>query len=242
MSIMQPFSPSSLAKFVECPARYAGQYVTKTIKFAESEAMRRGSRLHKCLELSCKKSEYFPEWSPEDRPVRDFCLPVIDLAHKLKKAGWSVMVEKDLAIDRQANPTDFFNPKGFLRCKVDLAAFSPDKSRLFIWDWKSGKTLGKPEQLWLNALALMPETGRVPVTAWFVYFDLHQMDKHDFTPPVANLAMCAEDQAGLFAGLKHDVSRLQSAWLNNAWPPTPGRGCRWCEVTDCRHRGENVRS
>ena len=201
--------------------------------------MRRGSRLHKCLETALKSSEPSVGWLPEDQAIRGFCCSILATLQKAMNAGWEVFVEREINIDQAGKEREWFDNSGYLRCKIDVLAIPPAGSPVFIWDWKSGRTPGKRQQLELNALALAQKYGPGPYQGYFVYFDQGRVEHHTIRLPFTNLALVGEKHwAGTeLAPLVRDVRALSEAWITQNWPKTPSpQACRWCEM-DCEHRG-----
>lgn len=234
---MIPISPSNYEKFLACPYQYYGMYVTKEIKFQENEAMRRGTRLHKCLELTLKGSEFSAGWLPEDRAILEFCRPVLDIVRRAMANGWTVYIEYEAAVNRQGQSAGWWKTD-FLRSKIDVVLADLKNQIAMVIDWKSGKTPGKISQFQLNAFSVFPELGIKDYTGYFVYLDQKKIEKHSFTLPFTNLAMVGEDywRSTGFKDLTANVRRLESAWLTGDWPKTPQRGCRWCDM-NCEHKG-----
>ena len=232
---MIPISPSNLAKYRECPYHYSGIYVTKQVKYPENEAMRRGSMLHSCLEQACKQQAV--DWPAKETAVLDYCLPIIGLIHRLMDGGWTVHIEHEAAVNADGSQAGWWQAD-FLRSKIDVAALSPGKDRALLWDWKSGKTPGNPDQFYLNAFSLVPEWGAIPYEAWFVYFDQKRVEQHSIKLPFTNLALVGEShwKGSALEPLVKSVRDLKAAWVTNDWPKTPNRGCRWC-LMDCEYRG-----
>jgi hypothetical protein len=233
---MIPISPSNYQKFLDCPYQYSGVYVTKEIKFQENEAMRRGSRLHKCLELTLKGSELSAGWRDEDQEILNFCQPVLNIVRRAMANDWSVFIEHEAAVNRRGQSAGWWQTD-YLRSKIDVVAADMKNKTAMLVDWKSGKTPGKEAQFVFNAFSLFPELGITDYTGYFIYFDLKKVEKHSISLPFTDLANAGENfwSKTSLKDLVANVRRLEAAWVTHDWPKTPHRGCRWCDM-NCEHK------
>jgi hypothetical protein len=216
-----------MAMFVGCPRRYKAKYVTKEIKFVTSPALERGSKIHTLMERHCRGHDPVG-WPLEESECEASAKKFLEtLAPAEKRAsGWLVGVERELAIDDNFQAVGFWDPNAILRCKVDLMMIPPDKSKVLLVDWKTGKTPGSFQQLIINALCLVPEYGytRNYVGA-FVYLDKGDLELRD-------IDLKDRTHRDKVLGL---LKIIKEAGESDDFPAVEGDGCRWCEIKEkCR--------
>jgi RecB family exonuclease len=218
---MRPESPTSLKQFVDCPFKYKAKYIDKSFVTVSNRYLERGNMVHGKMDGLLKGNQVgFPVTEAEVKRNAEEALETLKPFDK-RAAGWRVESELELAVDSGFERVGYWDPKAWLRCKVDLLMASPDGGRIVLVDWKTGKTPGLPEQLIINAMCLTPDYGWLArYFGTFVYLD---HGKCDFV----NLNLSSKKLLNL---IFKPMEALEKAYASGNFPPNPGWGCRWCEI------------
>jgi hypothetical protein len=222
---MRVESPSSLSVFKECPRRYQATYIDHEITFKPNRYTERGNQIHDFMDRTIKgEAVTWPTNELATKRVADEYFSLFDVANR-RAAGWVIATERSLAINREARPVNYDSPAAYLRCRVDLFMASPERDRLFIVDWKTGKTPGTKTQLVINAMCLAPMFEHPLFHCLFVYLDQDSavMEDIDISQP------------GTTEHVYDLMNSIERAYTNNFFPANHGAsGCRWCELrTKC---------
>jgi RecB family exonuclease len=213
---------SSLKTFIDCPRLYKAKYLDDQIPYEQSPAARRGDELHRRMEAAVLALPELPDWPDEPTAAANAAkfIDALDMAN-LKAKNWRMMTELELAVDKSGAKADYRSPDAWLRGRVDLVLAAPDKSKVLVMDWKSGRTPGDPLQLIVSSALLVPYFGVRDYLGLFGYLDGGTMDMYTIN-------------------LKSEATRLQAfgpaaelekAWESGPWPTRRGGpGCRWCAV------------
>lgn len=253
-------SPSNLEMFRDCPKKFEARYITKKVKFQQSQAAARGDRLHHLLESTLKNGaanagyttkawnkttkqyDYTTHagWQENELPILAVAKPTIDRLYKLRDKGWELHTELEAATNGLGEACGWWDDNCYLRSKSDVVVVSPDRSHGLIIDWKTGKTLGKDSQFECNALTLAPVFGKIPFQGWFFYLDQKgktqrwrgQVDIH--SPKV----LAAQDRArSKMAETLTLMNKLVLAHVSNTFVPTPSfKVCKWCDYVECSNK------
>jgi hypothetical protein len=227
------WSPSRLASYTECPKKaglefdkvcpvcfhgtlkgWAPQTCTKCGGSPPSSpVLDRGTRLHlACEDYLTGKEQTL---SDELKPVKKWLMP---LRTGFRKS--QVLVERQVAVDCDWKPVEWFDRRAWLRCKIDVLDCRKAKTWAVV-DWKTGKY--KPdgeygEQLALYAtiiLSAFPQPQSVAPS--LVFIDAGKGVEHG-------------------AVARKDLKEMQNRWadrtmamLNDTvFAPRPSYACRWC--------------
>jgi hypothetical protein len=144
-------------------------------------------------------------------------------------------VEQKWAIDRQYQPTEYFGSP-WMRSKVDFATVHGPIGWLV--DWKTGKRLEEPLQLWLNAMVMFaqfPELRRIE--SMFVW--LKEDDGINSGECISVEHVKREETGEIWEQLLPRIKTYEDACQTQSFPPRPGMQCRWCRVQSCEFFGGN---
>jgi len=222
------WSYSRLKAFEDCPRRYHETQVKKDDNGRPlwpeepSDILIFGDAVHKAMAEALKtgtplptKYKIFQEW-----------------VDKVARTEGELLVEGECqwAVNSDLKPVAWFAKDVWLRCIAD--AVKLDQPVALVVDWKTGKSLnGDPVQLLLTSLMM------------FLQFPDLQCVRSDFvwlqegsqTTQVVYKHECADHWAQLMPRVK----RLQTATINDSFPPIPNRFCRsWCPVKSCEYNGK----
>jgi hypothetical protein len=162
-----PWSPSKLSCWEQCPRQFKYKYVEKIPEGPSGPAAERGTMLH-------GQAEGFINGT---LPLNSQLKQVKPLLVQLKKAHVKkrVMLELNLGFDHKWKRTkDWFTKDTWVRVKMDVAWLVDEESTRVI-DWKTGKF--KPEdpayndQLSIYAVASLASGWGIKTTAQLVFTD-----------------------------------------------------------------------
>jgi hypothetical protein len=225
MDTLQPktiaISHTSLSTYQTCPKQYHAKYITKEVKFTQTEATIYGNRMHTAMEFRLRDKASLPE---------EF-LTLEPLAAATEAIKGALMVERELAITAALDTTTFFGSNVWLRGKGDAMIFNAETGRLTIFDWKTGKPKKEMQQLKIMAVAgFYNIPGVKSVRVAFVYTKTGDVDREDFT---------AAQIPELVAELRQETNRLEVAHEKNLFPPQPNGLCKsYCSVVSCQFAGK----
>jgi len=217
-----PWSWTSYSSYQTCPFRYKVTRVTKEIVEPETEALRWGKLAHKALEDRVKDGvalqDGMEKWEKYAR-----------LADKMKAIA-TVETERQIALDENLVPVDYWSKDAWVRGVVDLAI--KGSQVIGIWDYKTGKIRDASEQLKLFAcfaFALYPEAREVHTQ--YIWLN------HD---KITGCSYRREDLPVLWGAFEATVARLALSYATNNWPTKPSGLCRaHCAVPKslCKYSG-----
>lgn len=219
---MIPASYSSISSFETCPRKHYHTRVAKTVKEPEGEALRWGNFVHKALEEYIRDSKALPKGCKQYQPLAD------TLTTKIPDA--KILVEQELAVTVDFQPTGWWDKDAWFRGKIDVAVLHDDKA--WICDWKTGKKKDDTDQLRLFAALAASHYQEVEsFDTAYIWLESKQLTRETFT----------RDQARTFwADLVPRVERLAEAAKHDVWPARPSGLCKnWCWVGQdlCEHCG-----
>ena len=217
------FSPSNMGTFMQCPLRFYAQSVSKEMPWKPSKAKGRGTRIHsnieKCIRLGWQEQV---QW---DSGI-DLSYVRARVAETMERrnAGYQVAIEKELAIDKNGLPCDWWADNGLLRAKADMIMTPknlPEDSPVYLIDIKTGRRWDDEDfQLRVECLLAHIVTGR-PVTQYeYWYVDEGEtfsgyIDFRNGLAPVQDI---------------YDLIReMLLALRNNDFPTKRNKFCKWCD-------------
>lgn len=214
---MKAWSYSSLTDFLGCPRRYHMVRDLKAVPFVETEAIRHGNEVHKALELRIA----------EQRPLPDKYAAYEAIITKFDRPG--VVVEQEIALDKNLKQVGWWDKNCWVRGKIDLALTG--KNGAILVDWKTGKVKDDPSQLALFAAMKMTVEPEVPrAKTMFVFLQYGKTISSEYQ---------REQVPGIWADFLGKVHRLEKAYEEDKWLPKPGPLCGWCPLKKehCEFRG-----
>lgn len=213
-----PHTHSQLETFLDtCPRQYKAKYVTKDVKFEETDATRWGNYVHDELEKALKTKQPLPA---DLAPHQSFL-------DALVRKGGNLVPEGSIAFDKDRNPVNFFDRKAYFRGKIDVSAVRSPIA--IVLDWKTGKVKDDVKQLVRYALLTLAKYPEVEeVRSSYVWFQEKKLSK-----PVIITRGTADEH---YQQLDADIENVEHAIEVDAFPPKPSGLCYgWCQVTGCEH-------
>lgn len=194
-----------------CQFQFFRTYVKKDIPYKATPDMEFGKQAHTALEYRVSGGKPLPL---EMQQWESFAAAF---------DGWTPKTEMQLAITREARPTEWFAKDVWGRGQIDVAVIRGDRAS--IHDWKTGKSKYEaPFQLEINALMLK-----------IAYPSLQHV--------VGNFIYLKENRAGKsydlsdFNGTWNRVAKLnaeiESKMISGEWEKNRTPLCAWCRVFDC---------
>lgn len=204
-------SYSSITSFEQCPKRHYHLKVAKDVTEPPSDALTWGNTVHKALENRLRNGTQLPKGMQSYEPY------AVSLAAK----PGSLLVEEEIALDRDFNRVGWWDRSAWMRGKLDVAIVNGRKAGIF--DWKTGGRKPDNDQLTLFAglaFTVMPEVETV--TTGFIWLKDGKFDKQVFT---------REQNAEIWTDWLSRIQRLERAHRDDKWPANPSGLCRaWCPV------------
>lgn len=213
------WSYSRLTNYEQCPKKFYHLSVAKDFKEEKSDAMLYGSEVHKAIEQRIGKGKELPLHLKHLEPI----------IGKFAKAPGQILVEQQLALNYNFNPTGWFDNDVWCRAIIDYAAVNGDKA--LIVDWKTGKISDDFTQQQVAAamfLIFFPEVETVEM----VYYWLK--DKKPTTDTLKR-----EDVKHVWSAVLKRVNRYVKSHRETSFPPRPSGLCKkHCPITSCPHHGQ----
>jgi len=217
----KPFawSYSKLKNYETCPKRHYHCDVAKDVKDEESEHITYGNAVHKAL------AEAISGKNPLPNPFSGL-QPWVD---KVTTGDSTILVEQQLAITQELNPTEWFGKTAWYRGIADVIKIVGPVA--VVLDWKTGKISEDGVQLALMAQCVFAHHPTIEkIRTEFVWLKEDATTRADFT---------RDDMVKVWAGLLPRVTMLKGAYDGANFPPKPGYLCRrFCPVVSCPHHGE----
>jgi hypothetical protein len=220
MSKPLAYSYSLLNAFETCPRQCKEVRIDKNFKEPETEYLKWGNHVHKCLEERIGKRVALPENVQYLEPLCQY----------LESIPGERYVELPMGIDSSFNPVDFFDPKVWFRGKGDLLHIDPCGTSGTIYDYKTGKPVKDSVQLMDMALLTFIHYPKIQkLTASFIFVKFGDIASEQYT---------RDDIPRLKASLLERSAAIEKAISTNTFYPKPSGLCkRHCVVTTCEYNG-----
>lgn len=213
------WSYTALTGFETCPKRHFHTKVKKDVPDPPGEPALWGQRVHKALEDRVRDKKALP---PSLAGYEA-------LAARFDSAPGTVLVEKQICLNRNMEQTTWFGKDAWCRGVIDVGVVNGRKAAF--WDWKTGKRSPEIEQLKLFAgLGFISYPEVEVISTGFVWLKEKKMDKEVFT---------RDDAPAIWEEFLPRVHRLERAHEKAEWPAKPSGLCRnWCPVLSCEFNGK----
>lgn len=214
------FSPSNLSTHIQCPRKFWGQSISKTLKWKASQQKSRGTLVHNVLEKAMKEGMDAVKAWPEGMDL-DFVRQQITLARSMMAAGMQCYIEHEMCINPSGDPVDWWDENGFMRAKADTLLMMDNKDiPAFLIDYKTGKRWSDDDfQLRMEAYITHLHYKRPVVQYAYWYVDSGEtatglIDFRNGLDPVQDIIDAVRD--------------AQQDMNANDYPPKKNRFCKWC--------------
>lgn len=210
-----PWSFSTLNRFVTCPRQYHAIHVVKRIKDVEGEAAKWGNAVHSAIEHTLKDEQPLPK---EMEQFQDY-------VDSIRARPGKMLVENQLALNKQLQPTNFFAKDVWVRGKADVIHINGDVATGL--DHKTGKRKAS-SQMVLMALLMFhhyPEVQKIKTA--FCWLKTGEIDTDEYTRAEIDT---------MWQVFVKDLDQYRRAFHSDTWQPRQSGLCAgWCPVTDCEY-------
>lgn len=222
----KPFawSYSKLKNYETCPKRHYHVDVAKDIKEEESENLIWGNLVHKALADRISKGIALPEGMTQ---WEKWAVGIITGGSN--SGGNSILVEQQLAIDKDFDPCAWFSPKAWYRSIADVIKITGPVALAV--DWKTGKIVEDSYQLALMSACIFAHHPKVQrIRTEFIWLKEDATSRADFK---------RSEMPEMWRNLWPRIELLVKAHETKEYPAKPGYLCRaWCPVKACEHNGQ----
>jgi len=217
----KPFtwSFSSLNEFLTCPNKYAAKRFYCDVSDPPTVHTEWGTRVHLALEERVRDKKPLPEgmghWEK--------------WAAAIENANGEIFCERQICLDRNLEPTGWFDEDAWCRGVIDVLIIQEDKATLI--DYKTGKKKSDDTQLVLfsGMISLL-----YPEIDIFNYKYIW-LKEDTTTGGTTDRKRVVEELHGS-NGVLDRVKRMEKAWEDEDFPCSPSGLCRgWCPVESCIH-------
>jgi hypothetical protein len=209
---------SALNTFETCPRKYFHLKVKKDVQESFSGASNYGLDVHKSF---------------EDRLLKGKKLP-LDLLHhepvmkKVEAAPGEQSPEQKLAINRNFEPTGFFDSDVWLRTIIDYTKMT--EGACLIIDWKTGKMKSDFDQVSLCAAVF---SCFIPSVEKYTAAYYWAKEKR-----LTRIKMTKDEIPGVWAEFLPRLERVETAVKEDDFPCKPNGLCKkYCPVKQCKYNG-----
>ncbi len=209
---MRPWSFSRLSTAEECLAQYKYSYLDRLLSSRPpSPAANRGKAIHsKAEDYLLGKVSIYPA---ELQKVA---------SHAMKLKSLHAIPEKKYALLEDLTPTEFDDPKAFVRGILDVTYTSNEGKRVHIQDWKTGQVYADhPKQLETYVALVAPFfPDAEEFETRLIYIDQGTIPE----PRIVSKARAS----GMQIMLKERILTVEKETI---FPVKPGQHCRFCNYS-----------
>ena len=224
-------TPTSLNTMITCPRQFEAKYITREVKFQQTEATIFGTLVHESIEAHLRHGTPLV-------PEAEFCAPFVEWVKRLAAApGAELLIEHKMG---NAAPWDPNNPHAPRSWKdagyggiADVVVIDHAAKRVFIIDWKTGKKAkDDPTQAHILAMCAASQPGWYrDVTTHWVFVKPQQVVSHRFNMQTLHPVHATEVA----------LWNWRDAVVKNEFQPTPNGLCKqWCDVVSCPFNGRRT--
>ena len=218
------FTYSKLKNYEQCPLQHKKVDLDRTPGWEPSgDAIDYGNRVHKALHEALSKGTALPAML---KGLQYW----VDWANQLPGEKY---VEQKWALDRYYMPTEYFGSP-YIRFNADLAAVHGPVG--WLADWKTGKRLEEPLQLWIGAAIMFAHFSELrTIDSMFVW--LKEDDGMNSAECISAEIIHRHDIPSIWDQVGPRVKIYEEACQSQTFIPRPGAHCRWCRVQSCEFFG-----
>ncbi len=214
----RPWSYSVINAWELCPKKYAAEKVHRSVQPKQGVQQGYGKDVHRAFELRAQAGKTLPLDLKHHEP---FIAGVCAIPGE-------IVTEQRIAVDRDLNPTGFFDSNVWCRGVIDFMNYGSE--RALIVDWKTGRMQPDFDQLDLMAaltLSLVPSLKKVVGAFYWT-----KEKKPTIKPYMAG------DIPAVWASWLPRVNAFQRGMSEAKFPARQNFLCRaHCDVTGCPHNG-----
>lgn len=221
------YSPSNMMIYRQCPLKFFGQSIEKSIKWRASVQKSRGTVIHsqieKCMRLGMQENI---TW--DDKIDLGYTRGVIERVRHAIAQGYKLTTEAELVATKEGKVASWWDDNAFLRSKADVLLVHPDPSMpVIIGDIKTGRIYDKEDFQLLTEAFLAHLVCQRPLIS-YAYWYVDQGEDVDGTINFNNGLQPVQI-------ILDTLSDMQKAIKNNDFPPKKNALCRWCQWHKTEH-------
>ena len=219
------FTYSKLKNYEKCPLQHKAVDIDKLYGADISDALDFGQRVHDTLHKALKFGQELP----------------VPMRHLQYWVDWvnqfpgTKHIEQSWGMDRHYHPAEYFSGFAWMRFKSDVAITHGPVGWLI--DWKTGKRLEEPLQLWLGAIMMFcqfPELERIE--SMFIW--LKEDDGKNSHECISVETVWKNETHEIWEQVLPRVQAYEQAIIDNVFPARPSRACQYCRVQSCDFFGK----
>lgn len=215
--VLPPWSYTHIDTFGTCPHQYHWKYILKN-KEPTTPEMEEGRRAHDALEkrvaANIALAPQYAKWEP-------LAASIVTMA---QNSGAQIRTEMKVAVDRNLQPCDFFAKDVYGRGALDVSILWPE--RMYIGDWKTGKTREKDFQVMIFAFFGFLSYPKVnKVTACNIWLPTMK--------PGTPYNYDRGELPRIWSEIYLKLSAMEIAAARDDWPKRQSPLCAYCPVTSC---------
>lgn len=210
---LQAFSFSRLEGYETCPRKFHAISVAKTVKDPPNEHTQYGTDMHLAFAHYLKTGKILPLHMRQHLPM----------LNKIKAAPGEHIIEQQIAINANYQPTGWFSDDVYCRVISDLTIMNAPHAVMF--DWKSGKMKDGFDQLRLAAAVM-----------FLIAEELETISMHYVwtkSKKVTSDKMTRDEMPAVWANLSPRLIAYQNAFVTQTFEARKGYHCRYCPVKTC---------
>lgn len=222
------FTYSKLKSFETCGRQHKAQLDKLPGMEPSGDAIDYGNRVHKALAEALRTYDA-PITLPNQMKYLQYWVNYVNSLPGQK------YIEDKWAMDRTFQPILFFSNQAWLRLIVDVAVVGDKVGWLL--DWKTGKRLEEPLQLWLGAAIMFAKFPQLElIDSMFCW--LKEDDGKNSHECITAETIKRNQIGEVWNSILPRVSAYENAIDTNTFLPSPGRHCRYCKLQSCEFFGK----
>lgn len=227
------FTYSKLKNYETCGLQHQMIDIRKTPGWGpQGDAIDYGNRVHGAISAALKGEAQLP---PQMKYLQYWVNHVNRVAAELPES--EKFIETGWGLSRDYDPIDFFSKQAWMRLKVDAAIVCRKFKYGQLIDWKTGRRLEEPLQLWLGAAMMFqwfPELETID--SMFVW--LKEDDGTNSKECISSETIMKKDIGDVWDQILPRVQIYEEAVATDTFMAKPGDHCRWCRVQSCDFYGK----
>lgn len=208
------YSYTMLNTYAEvCPHQFYHRYITKTVKFVESQQLKDGNEVHTAFEQRLGGKRPFP---PHLQHCEQFAKPL---------DPYPKAVEQWYGVDRRGQACESRSPQVFLRTKLDCTLIA--NTSALVYDWKNGSSrYVKPFELEIGGLMLKARNPYLTqITGYYGFTKENKLSEpYDLS-----------DTDRTWRSVQAIVGDIERDLQTGTFEKRQSGLCSWCDVRTCEH-------
>jgi PD-(D/E)XK nuclease superfamily len=220
------FTYSKIKNFEQCPLQHKRVDIDRTPGWEPSgDAIDYGNRVHAAFSKTLKNGIPL---TPNMRHLQYW----VDWVNSLPGTHH---IENKWAISSDYQPAEWSTNFAWMRFIADVAVVHGKVGWLI--DWKTGRRLEEPIQLWLGAACMFQHFPELEVIdSMFVW--LKEDDGSNSHECISAETIKRGDVGEIWDQLLPRINTYADAVATGVFHPKPGFHCRWCRVQSCEFFGK----